>query len=244
MILNKLTKLNACKTRAAACGFALTLLSAFPVQAAEIQSLTSIQLQAESYIANYPYESPYPPGFQLGHLDSRLRLKACHEQLSIEFTRRDQVYGNTALTVRCPVKAGWKIHLPARIDVFDDVVVTAKPLLKGQKIDNSAISFQKHNIARLKNGYYSKHSALHQLEARRNLARGTILTPSNLSPLLLVRSGQQVTLVLDYRGLQIKSTGKALRSARMGQLVKVRNSQSQKIVEGVVAGEGLVRISI
>ena len=244
MTLIKLLKLDKGKTRAAACALVLALTSMFSAQATEVQSLASIQLQAESFIANYPYESPYPPSFKLGHLDSRLRLKACHEALSVEFSRRDQVYGNTSLKIRCPIEGGWKIHLPAKIEVFDDVVVTARPLLKGQKIDDSAISFQKHNVARLKNGYYSKHSALRQLEAKRNLARGVVLTPSNLSPLLLVRSGQQVTLVLDYNGLHIKSTGKALRSATLGQLVKVRNSQSQKIVEGVVAGEGLVRIGI
>lgn len=234
-------------TRTAFCtasAFCLLLSSIFSAQAAEIQSLASIRLQAESFIMSYPYESPYPPRFQLGNLDSRLRLKACHESLSIEFSRRDLVYGNTALLVRCPIKAGWKIHLPARIDVFDDVIVAAKPLLKGQKIDESAITFQKHNIARLKNGYYSKNSALDQLQAKRNLVRGTVLTPSRLAPLLMVRSGQQVTLVLNYNGLRIKSTGKALQSATLGQLIKVRNSQSLKIVEGVVSGEGLVRISI
>jgi flagella basal body P-ring formation protein FlgA len=231
-------------TRCAACALGLALSSVFSAQASEIQSLTSIQLQAESYIVNYPYESPYPPTFKLGHLDSRLRLRACREPLSIEFSRRDLVFGNTALMIRCPIEAGWKIHLPVRIDVFDDVVVASKAMLKGQKIDESAITFQKHNIARLKNGYYSKNSALQQLQARRNLVRGAVLTPSNLSPLLMVRSGQQVTLVLSYNGLQIKSTGKALQSATLGQLVRVRNSQSLKIVEGVVAGEGLVRISI
>lgn len=222
----------------------LMLSSLLPVQAAEIQSLASIRLQAESFIMSYPYQSPYPAGFKLGNLDSRLRLKACHDALSIEFSRRDQVHGNTALLVRCPSNARWKIHLPVRIDVFDDVAVAAKPLLKGQKIDDSAISFQKHNITRLKNGYYSKTSSMNQLQAKRNLARGTVLTPARLAPLLMVRSGQQVTLVLNYNGLQIRSSGKALQSATLGQLVKVRNSQSMKIVEGVVSGEGLVRISI
>lgn len=222
----------------------LMLSSLLPAQATEIQSLASIRLQAESFIMSYPYKSPYPAGFALGNLDSRLRLKACHDALSIEFSRRDQVHGNTALLVRCPANAKWKIHLPVRIDVFDDVAVAAKPLLKGQKIDESAIGFQKHNIARLKNGYYSKTSALDQLQAKRNLARGTVLTPSRLAPLLMVRSGQQVTLILNYNGLQIRSSGKALQSATLGQLVKVRNSQSMKIVEGVVSGEGLVRISI
>jgi flagella basal body P-ring formation protein FlgA len=30
----------------------------------------------------------------------------------------------------------------------------------------------------------------------------------------------------------------------MGQLVKVRNSTSQKIVEGIVTGEGLVKVNL
>ena len=232
---------TALKTAIAGC---LLLLCSAPVQAAEIQSLASIQLQVESFIMNYPYTSPYPPRVKLGKLDSRLRLKPCHEQLSIEFTRRELTFGNTALLVRCPVKPGWKIHLPATIELFDDVAVAAKPLIRGQKIDDSAIAFQKTSIARLKNGYFSKTSNLQRLEARRNLVRGTVLTPDNLAPLLLVRSGQQVTLVLEYKGLKVRSTGKALQSATLGQVVKVRNNQSQKIVEGVVSGEAMVRISI
>ena len=241
-------------TRATICRFAsvipatlicsLSLLNAPNTQAGEIQSLASIQLQAEEFILGYSYSSPYPPRFKLARLDSRLRLKPCREQLSIEFSRREQVFGNTALLVRCPIKPGWKIHLPVTIEVFDDVLVAARPLIKGQKIDESQVTYEKHDIARLKNGYYSKESVLGLLEAKRNLARGSVLTPANLKPLMLVRSGQRVTLLLDYNGLQVKSSGKALQSARLGELVKVRNSQSNKIVEGVVAGEGLVRISI
>jgi flagella basal body P-ring formation protein FlgA len=201
-------------------------------------------MQIESFIMSYPYESPYSPRFQLGNLDSRLRLKACPEQLSISFARNNMISGNTAILVRCTRESGWKIHLPVSIEVFDDVIVATKPLLKGQYIDNSAVGFQKHNIARLKNGYYSRNSNLEQLAARRNLAPGTVLTTSNVRARLLVRSGQQVSLVLDYNGLQIRSTGEALQSASLGEVVKVRNNQSHKIVEGVVSGEGQVRINL
>ena len=240
MILTKLIN----STRGSAITACLILLISLPLQAKEFYSLASIRMQAESFIMNYPYSSPYPPRFQLGKLDSRLRLKACPEPLSIEFARRNMVSGNTAILVRCPLKSGWKIHLPVTIDVFDDVLVAAKPLLKGQFIDASAVKFRKHNVAKLNNGYYSRDSNLEQLESRRNLAQGTVLTPANLSPRLLVRSGQQVTLVLDYNGLQIRSTGEALRSAGLGEVVKVRNSQSLKIVEGVVSAEAQVRVSL
>ena len=220
------------------------LASSSSLLAAEIQSLASIRMQTESFIVNYPYESPYPPRFQISELDSRLRLKACPEALHVEFARRDLIAGNTAVRINCPSGAGWKIHLPVRVEVFEDVVVTAKPLLKGQKIDASAVTFQKQDIAQLRNGYYVKNSNFNQLQARRNLSQGTVLTPKNMSPRFMVQSGQRVTLVLDYNGLQIKSTGTALKSATLGQVVRVRNSQSLRIVEGIVSGDAQVRVGI
>ncbi len=222
----------------------LVLMISLPLQATEFHSLASIRMQIESFIMNHPYSSPYPPHFQLGKLDSRLRLKVCPEPLSIEFARRNMTSGNTAILVRCPLESAWKIHLPVTIDVFDDVLVAARPLLKGQFIDNSATRLQKHNIAKLKNGYYSRDSRPGQLESKRNLTQGTVLTPLNLSPRLLVRSGQQVTLVLSYNGMHIRSTGEALRSASLGEVIRVRNSQSLKVVEGIVSGEAQVRINL
>lgn len=222
----------------------LLLMIMFPLQAADTQSLASLKLQAESFIANYPYQSRYPPGFQLAKLDSRLRLSACGEDLAIEFARPDRSHGKTALSIRCSHPKPWKIHLPVNVDLYDDVMVAARPLLKGQFIDESAIIYEKRSISRLNNGYFTRDNEADQLEARRNLARGTILTPSNLSARMLVRSGQQVTLVLNLNGIQVKSTGQALQSARLGQVVKVRNNQSSRIVEGVVSGEGLVRVGI
>lgn len=236
--------LNIAQSRLATIAWALGLSLAQQLQAGEIQSLASIRLQSEAFIAGYPYESPYPARFQIESLDTRLRLKACPQALAIEFAQRNKTHGNTALRVKCPLKPGWKIHLPIRVDLFDDVLVAAKPLVKGQIIDESAVVLQKQNISRLNYGYYAKQAALGQLQVRRNLTRGTVLTPSNLVPRLLVRSGQQVTLLLAYKGIEIKSSGLALRSASLGERVKVRNSQSGKVVEGVVSGESQVRISI
>ncbi|MFT5739672.1 MAG: flagella basal body P-ring formation protein FlgA [Gammaproteobacteria bacterium] len=49
---------------------------------------------------------------------------------------------------------------------------------------------------------------------------------------------------MKYKGIEIKSSGQALQSASLGQLVKVRNNQSQKIVEGVVSGDSQVQVRI
>ncbi len=214
------------------------------VMAEDIQSLQSIRMQAEDFIQQYPYESPYSPRFEVSDIDSRLRLKACSKPLLVAFSRRDKTHGNTALDISCPQAGGWKLLLPARVDLFDDVLVLTRAVHKGQIIDGDLVKHQKRNISRLNNGYYSQEIELSGLETRRNIRRGTILTPASLSPRLMVKSGQQVTLILNYKGLQIKSSGQALQSARRGDVIKVRNNQSRRIVEGVVSGEAQVRVNI
>jgi len=215
-----------------------------PASASEFQSLQSLRMQAENFILQYAYRSPYPPRFEIGNIDNRLRLKACPTRLHIEYARQDKIQGNTALNVSCQQGASWKLLLPVRIELYDDVLTLSKSLHKGQIIDDSQVRFQKRNISRLNNGYYSKGDELSGLEATRNLNRGTVLTPASLRPREMVKSGQQVTLILEYKGLQIKSTGQALRSARQGEVIKVRNNQSNRIVEGLVSGVGQVRVNL
>ena len=208
------------------------------------QSLASISLQAEKYLAEYPYESPYPAQFQLSKLDSRLKLSACDEALEIGFTQAQKTMGNTSLSIACAAPVRWQIHLPVRVDIFDDVLVNKTPLLKGQIIDANQVQYRKHNITRLFQGFFKRTDPLSQLQAKRNLAANTVLNPGNLSPRQLVTSGQRVTILLDFQGIQVKSSGIALQSAGRGELVKVRNTQSNKIVQGTVSAEGQIRVQL
>jgi flagellar basal body P-ring formation protein FlgA len=226
--------------------FLLAGFSTFSFAASNItglQNLSSIQMQAEGFILQYPYQTPYPVRMKLGHLDSRLRLKACLSALNIAFNRANVIWGQTALKISCPDHS-WKIHLPVRIDVFDDVLVATKPLMRGQIIDARMAKLEKKRVSDLNSGFFDSQDQLVNLEVKRALRRGDILTSANLAPKLMVKSGQRVTLILDYKGITIKSSGKALRSARLGEVVKVRNSQSLRIVEGVVSAEATVRIQI
>lgn len=211
---------------------------------ADQQSLTSIELQAEAFISAHPYQSPYPVRVLLSELDPRLKLKACHEDLDISFSQPSRTMGNTALTIRCSQPVAWKLLLPANIAVFDEVAISASPLTRGQIIDSQNIEYRKKNISLLKQGYYRKGDVLSGLEARRNLSSGQVLTPASLQPRKLVNSGQRVTIMLNIDGLKIKTSGQALSSASMGQIVKVRNTRSNKIVEAVVTGEGQVKVQL
>jgi len=222
----------------------LSLILITPLAIAERQSLASIQMQAEAFLSEYPYNSPYAADFELSSLDSRLNLKPCTSALNIRFTHVDKNMGNTSLTIRCEQPVKWQIHLPVRVNVYDDVLVSKTPLAKGQTIDPSYLIYRKENISRLNQGFFRRTDPLDKLEVKRNLRAQTVLTPAMLKPRLLVKSGQKVTITLDFKGMQIKSSGRALHSASLGQVIKVRNTQTNKVVEGVVSAEGQIRVSL
>ncbi len=208
------------------------------------QSLISITLQAESFLENYVYESPYPARFELSPLDKRLILKPCDHPFIINFSNSQKIMGNTSLNIACKAPVNWKIRLPVRIDVYDNIALSKTPLLKGQAIDSKNIHYRKKKITSLHQGYFRKADSIERLQSKRNLAANTILTSANVAAKLLVTSGQKVTILLKINGLQIKSTGLALQSASLGQRIKVRNTQSNKIVEGTVSSEGQVSIRL
>jgi flagella basal body P-ring formation protein FlgA len=211
---------------------------------ADRQSLASIQLQAEGFIAEYPYQSPYPVRYELSTLDQRLNLKPCQKSLMISFTRAEKVMGNTSLSIRCEAPVKWHIHLPVRVDVYDDVLISKSPLSKGQTIDAHNVTYRKENITRLNQGFFRRTDPLQKLEVKRNLSAQSILTSAMLKPRQLVKSGQKVTIMLELNGMQIKTSGFALQSASQGQIIKVRNSQTNKIVEGIVSAEGQIRVNL
>lgn len=212
--------------------------------AGKYQSLESIQFQAEEYVMQYSYKTRYLPEFKANTLDARLKLNACSKPLHIEFSNPQKTYGRTSLNVSCKQLPVWRIHLPVKIAVYDDVLVTLQPLNRGQNIGSRMFKFDKRNISLLNQGYFTQGNDLKHMESRRNLKRGSVLTPNNIRPSNMVKSGQNVTLILNYKGISIKTSGQALQSARMGELVKVRNTQSRKIVEGIVSGEGRVKVNI
>ena len=211
---------------------------------AERQSLTSILLQAESFLAKQEYNSPYAARFEFSSLDSRLNLKPCAQALDIKFTRSDRFMGNTSISIRCKSPVSWQIHLPVRIDVYDDIAVNASTLIKGQSLDVNRVSYRKKKISSLQRGYFRKSDSLTRLRVKRGLASGTILNPANVEPALMIKSGQKVTIVLSMDGLDIKSSGTALQSARMGDTIKVKNTQSNRIIEGTVSSEGVIRVRL
>ncbi len=210
----------------------------------QFENLMSLQIQAENFIKNSALDSPYPAIISIKKINSRLKLKQCNTDVHIEYNNQHKKSGNTLLKLSCVSPVKWRMHLPVNITLFQDVLVLKNPVTRSQIIDESDVIVKKTNEKYLIKGFYTHLEQLRYLETKRELKSGTILSPSNLKAKKLIKSGQQVTLQLNASGLGIKVSATALHSASKGQLIKVRNNNSLKVIEGTVKDAGLVFVNL
>ena len=79
--------------------------------------------------------------------------------------------------------------------------------------------------------------------ARLTLLPGHAIPFSGVSNRKLVSNGAEVKLIYSEVGLLIMTTGAALQDGSIGDIVKVRNSDSGVTVSGAVQPDGTVRVS-
>lgn len=77
---------------------------------------------------------------------------------------------------------------------------------------------------------------------RRLIRAGETLRPEMLDPLILVRAGQPVEILLQGRGMRITAEATPLDAGMSGQKIRVRNQVTGKILTATVVGPRLVEI--
>jgi flagella basal body P-ring formation protein FlgA len=78
---------------------------------------------------------------------------------------------------------------------------------------------------------------------RRPLAAGTTLSVDMFMPDLIVRRGQEVTLLSAVDSVEVRASGRAMSDGAAGARIPVQNVGSQRVVEGIVESSDLVRVA-
>jgi flagella basal body P-ring formation protein FlgA len=181
---------------------------------------------------------------KLGQLDSRLRLKACSSALEAFMPPGGRVMGNTTVGVRCTDSGGWNIYVSARVDVFGPVLIARQPLARGTAVQDSDLELVERNLADLPHGYYSDSQPIAGMLAKRTIAGASVITAQMLQAPKLVKRGQRVTVIAESGALSIRSAGKALGDGKSGDTVRVRAEGSQRVVDGVVVSQGVIKVTL
>lgn len=180
---------------------------------------------------------------QVGHLDKRLQLHHCSQPLVAYLAPGAKTVGKTTVGIRCDDIKPWALYVPATVNIFSTVYITSHGLPRGHIIHNRDIEQVEYNLAQLNYGYFSDKSKLIGMQTKRRLTQGRVITPTQVKPPLLIKRGEQVALVSKSSLFTVRMNGQAMMDGAYGDLIRVKNSSSRRIIEGKVTQPGVVMIN-
>lgn len=173
-------------------------------------------------------------------LDPRLRLGGCALPLAASAPDHARVAPRMNVRVRCPQADGWSVRVPLQLKLYRKVLVASRPLLRGDGIVAADVHLEERDTTRLGYGYIENLDQVASRALARSLPAGSVLTPAALGGRRMVRAGDQVQLIAQLDGIEVRANGTALGSGDSGSRLRVRNGSSGRVIDAVVRGPGEV----
>lgn len=174
-------------------------------------------------------------------LDARLALAQCRVRLATSVAAPGNAQSRMLVRVSCP-DPSWTLNVPVQIRRTHHVLVLRRAVARGEWISAADVFTQQRELPGLASPFLSRPEQLVGRPARRPLPAGTALTADALATPLLIKRGQQVTLVAQSSGFEVRAPGRALADAGAQQRVRVQNLNSLKVIEGVADTAEVVRV--
>ena len=196
---------------------AIALAVSGAVAAQDIEPVDTIRVKAESFVKSQMPREANVASVTAGTLDSRLRLARCTSGMHAQIPTGMSMQARTMVGVACDGPVRWMVYVP--------------------------VTVESRKVTGLSTAYLTSENDLLARTVQRPLPMGTTLTMDMFKPDLVIKHGQEVTLVAAAGGIEVRATGRALADAAGGTRLKVQNLSSLKVVEGVVEGPDVVRVS-
>ncbi|RUL63005.1 flagellar basal body P-ring formation protein FlgA [Dyella dinghuensis] len=174
-------------------------------------------------------------------LSERLRLAACSKPLQTHLPNRQGTPSRVAVAISCTGTPGWTIQVPVQMQVFRQVLVTSRPLARGDMIGPADVHVEERDITRMGYGYVESVDQITGHAVAHPLIGGVVLEPGDLAGRETVHSGEEVSLIAQVDGIEVRTAAMALDAGDTGSHLRVRNDTSGKIINGIVLGAGEVQ---
>ena len=209
-----------------------------------VQSLDAIRATAQTFVTKHvPKQDAASVTVNVGTLDPRLRLAPCPEQLKAALPSSATFRDRMTIAVSCAGATNWTVYVPVSIETQTQILVLRRAVARGARLTADDVEVQTRLVQGTSDSYLTDAAELAGYTIKRPLGAGAALTPDVLMPDLVVKRGQQVTLLASVGGLQVRAVGQVMNDAPMGGRAKVQNISSGRIVEGVVETADVIRIS-
>jgi flagellar basal body P-ring formation protein FlgA len=199
------------------------------------ESLAAIRAAAHDYIKSLLPASSGESTVKVGELDNRLRLAHCPgRNLSAALP--------AGATLQARV-THWTVYVPAVVESKINVLVLVRAVNREARLSPADVTIETRTTAGPGTAYLTSLPELAGRTVRRPLPSGTALAVDMFVTDMVVRRGQQVTLLSAGGMIEVRANGRAMADGSAGARIQVQNLNSMRIVEGVVESSELVRVA-
>lgn len=144
-------------------------------------------------------------------------------------------------SVTCSGQAPWKINVTVKPDIYVPVAMPKEEIERGQILDPSLLMMRKYNVSNQHGDLIFKPEDVTGMTAKRTLSAFKPITLAQLQQPLLVKRDQDVTIISQIGDITAQTSGIALKNGHKGDVIKVRNANSQRVVSAAVEDTGIVK---
>ena len=175
-------------------------------------------------------------------LDDQLKLPECTKPLEV-FKATDLINaGRATIGVRCNAEKKWSIFASAIIKVYEHVIVLTQAVQRGDIITAQHFAVEKRDVSKCRGDFIVQAEQVENKQAARNLPAGSILGVRSLVEPFMVKRKDKVTISSAQPGFAIQMNGIAMTDGVKGQLIKVKNENSGRIISATVIEPGQVLV--
>lgn len=172
---------------------------------------------------------------------SAASLPRCSETLQVQATGdAPSAMERQQLQIRCPDSPDWSLSATGQAHVFLPAVHAEGIIDRGQTLTANDLKLQRINIAKARRGYYNRLEDVIGQAAKRRIRAGQTITPALLEQAMAVKRGEPVKIVASDEGIEASASGEALSDGQPGEVIRVRNVRSGKVIDAKVLEEGVV----
>ena len=124
------------------------------------------------------------------------------------------------------------------------MVVTSKNLSRGDHLTKFDVRIEQRDLATVHQGYFTILEDVIGQVSGRTLRSGTIITPAQIKPAVLVKRGDPVTIKAGSKSFVARMKGKAMADGSAGQIIDIKNLGSKRVIQAKVMAPGLVEVQL
>lgn len=222
----------------------LPLLLVVPPADADNGISAALKQHVEQELSNYQQRQSFKASKQ--KIDLRIadatQEQPCDSWLFSRPNADHPPIGRVGYRIECLQPSPWTSRAIAEVHVWTSVVVAAKTLERDTQIGIADIKLATFDLAKLNDAALFHQADVLNKRVRRRIAAGQSILSFQLESPELVQRGDMVTLVVKIDGFSASTRGTALEDGKLNERVKVRNNSSNKVLEGIVLGDGQVMV--